>query len=231
MSGEQLLVPTQPSPIRGLVRMDEPITDVVPGTSPAALPIFPGENSGQDIAVQDQARPSQILLGRPYTVEERDPFSFDKVEFRNLHPAMQDGVSLALMRDIPWEVMQQGMNGDENEKSEAQKKLEELRDDFELSYRLSKAERDTFGFFDRYFKGRLTTWDEEFIDDFQEHLERLDLEKKAIEKGERRYPRPVIEGFKLARYDRWVLEEQIRREREEAERIRKVPSPELPKAA
>ncbi len=211
----------------GLARMDEPMID----QPLAGDRVNQSSDLPRDNIVPSLAKPAPALLGEIQTVQERDPSSFTKEEFDTLNFAMQDRVSISLMRDISWDILQYGMR-DGEERSESQLQLERLRRDFELKYPLSDAERRSFSVFYRYENGESTTSDEDMLDAIGEWIEILDGDRNDRQKGKRQFPRPKISGFKLARYDRFLLEEQIRQEREKADKLDAHSSvDELPRAA
>lgn len=174
-----------------------------------------------------RSRPNVSLAEPIATVLERNPFSFTKEEFSSLDPAIQDGVSIQLMRQIPIEALRHGNNPGE-QKTPAQLKLEEINPILEVQYPISEPERIEFDNWERYITNGWTgvnpdileTWDSMGVTTLLDQ-ERVRREGKAIEGVQGK----SVEGFKIGRFRRYEMQRQIEAELQTAEKV------DLPKAA
>lgn len=182
-----------------------------------------GPDLPRDNVVQGLAKPAPALLGEVQTVQERDPFSFAKEEFDTLHPAMQDRVSLTLMRQIPIRVLREGLKSGE-ERTPAQVHLETINPVLEIEYPISLPERLEFDKWKNYIsRGYASvdpdtrdTWDDVGITTLLEQ-EIMRNKGKLVDQGERRQ-RKSVEGLKIGRYRRYQMQRQIEAELKAAEK-------------
>lgn len=196
------------SPASGLRRMDGPVIDLA--QRPKAL--------GADNIAPELARP--VLSPDSPKAADRDPFSYTPEEYRTLDRSTQDRVALSLMRQVPWEVLESGRQ--EGEETAAEAQIDRLGLGFELRYPFSIPENDWCEAVDGDLNGRPTTRGYQMLDALDEEMERLDMEKHDLAQNVRSFPRRKLAGLKLARYDRWRLQEQIRQEREREQHLAKA---------
>ncbi len=133
-----------------------------------------------------------------------NPRGLSVPDYQKLTPLGRDQVALQLYRD-----------GSE----EAMARVAEFRPGFEMQHPLSFGERITFSGFDAYIEGRASAISADRLDNWGTEgvLDRLDeeRERRNIEQSKSIRPNNIL-GFKLERFDRWRIEEQVRIEKEEA---------------
>jgi hypothetical protein len=90
--------------------------------------------------------------------------------------------------------------------------LADHRPDFEMQYPISEAEEISFAFFERYINNKLVPEDEGLLDAIEDNTIILNRERTQPGYRDHEGNRPSIQGFKLARFDRYLLEERLKNE-------------------
>ncbi len=182
----------------GLERMDEPIRD----------DILPG------LAV-----PNPDL----YMASNKDPYSYSPEEIAVLSPSERFTLGYALLGDVPVKVLESGRSQDVP-KSQAQETLEAYGFKYELDYQLSPMEREVFGTMSRIEIRGVN--DNSGADGLVGNMvevnvpDRLRQRRIWMETGKGiRPPERIFEGYKLSRYERYLLEEQLKKDRASSENI------------
>lgn len=167
-----------------------------------------GMSSGTDNLTEVPRLTSTLDEQASPLIPEIDPQTLDPEHYQQLDLTTKRSVDLVLLR-----------KGDESSIA----KLGELEPGFEMEYPLSPSEDDIFRSFEGYVSGGVAAAGYDAAEWEPEVFEELDLEKKRRQLG---LPEPIgrkIEGFKLKRWERWQLEEQVRLEREALENRENLP--------
>lgn len=142
-------------------------------------------------------------------IERRSEISMSDNALDNVEQPQEQPIS------IDYQLLKDGRNDE----------LANRRPDFEMQYPISFGEAVSFAFFDRYINNRLLPEDEGILDAIGDQVETLERERLQPGYRDSSGDRPKVFGFKLARFDRYTLEERLKQEKKaEVEK-------ELPQAA
>lgn len=160
-----------------------------------------GMSTGTDNLAEGSGLTPTLDEQATHFIREIDSQTLDPEQYQHLDPVAKRSVDLDLLR-----------KGDQNSIA----KLSTLEPEFEMQYPLSYLEGVTFSEFEDYVNGGIRGAG--YVANLgTEVSEALNQERERRQMG---LPEPAhrrIDGFKLKRWERWRLEEQIRQEREALE--------------